>query len=92
LLFIFRVKEVNINKRLPYVLTKEQQTAIQVIQDQINRFQQWKEEQDSAEEDPEDKEVKDNGSVKEDREEEDRGKDKNKGFKDRLSDKEIRRM
>jgi hypothetical protein len=28
LLFVFRAKEVNINKRPPYVLTKEQQTAM----------------------------------------------------------------
>jgi hypothetical protein len=92
LLFVFRAEEVDINERPPYVLTKEQQTAMQVIQDRINRFQQWKEEQDSVEEDPEDKGVGDDGSVEEDREEGDRGEDRDKGFKDRLSDEEIRRM
>jgi hypothetical protein len=62
---------------------------MQVVQDQINRFQQWKKEQNSVEEDLEDKRVRDNSSVKEDREEEDKGEDRNEGFEDRLSNKEI---
>jgi hypothetical protein len=42
-----------------------------------------------VEKDPEDKEVKDNNSVKKNREEENKKKDRDKGFKDRLSNKEI---
>jgi hypothetical protein len=33
LLFVFYAEEVDINKQLLYVLTKEQQTAMQVVQD-----------------------------------------------------------
>jgi hypothetical protein len=40
LLFVFRAKEVDIDEQPPYVLTKEQQTAMQVVRDRINRFQQ----------------------------------------------------
>jgi hypothetical protein len=39
--------------------------------------------------DSEDKRVKDNSSVKKDKKEEDKEEDKNKGFKDRLFNKEI---
>jgi hypothetical protein len=42
-----------------------------------------------VEKDLEDKRVKDDNSVKEDKKEEDREEDKDKGFKDKLSDKEI---
>jgi hypothetical protein len=45
LLFVFRAEEVDIDERPPYVLTEEQQTAMQVVQDRIDGFQQWKEEQ-----------------------------------------------
>jgi hypothetical protein len=38
---------------------------------------------------PEDKEIKDNNSVKKDKEERDKEEDKDKGFKDRLSNKKI---
>jgi hypothetical protein len=92
LLFVFRAEEVEIDKRPPYVLTEEQQTAMQVVRDRIDGFQQWKEEQDSAEEDPEDEGVGDHGSVEEDREEGDRGEDRDEGFEDGLSDEEIRRI
>jgi hypothetical protein len=89
LLFVFRAEEVEINERPLYVLTEEQQTVMQVVRDRIDGFQQWKEEQDSAEEDPEDERVGDNGSVEEDREEGDRGEDRDKGLEDRLSDEKI---
>ncbi|KAF4637121.1 hypothetical protein G7Y89_g978 [Cudoniella acicularis] len=91
LLFVFCAEEVNIDERPLYVLTEEQQTAIQVVRDRIDGFQQWKEEQDSAEEDPEDEGLGDDGSVEEDREE-DREEEEDKGFKDGISDEEVRRI
>jgi hypothetical protein len=59
------------------------------VQDWINRFQQWKKEQNNTKEDLKDKKVRDNNSIKKDREEKNKKKDKDKGFKDRLFNKEI---
>jgi hypothetical protein len=42
-----------------------------------------------VEEDLKDKRVKDNGSVKKDRKERDKEEDRDKGFKDKLFNKEI---
>ena len=92
LLFVFRAEEVDIDERPPYMLTEEQQTAMQVVRDRIDGFQQWKEEQDSAEEDPEDEGVGDDGSVEEDREEGREEDEEDEGFTDGISDEEIRRM
>ncbi|KAL5316176.1 hypothetical protein ACEPPN_017054 [Leptodophora sp. 'Broadleaf-Isolate-01'] len=92
LLFVFRAEDVDIDERPPYVLTEEQQTVIQVVRDRIDGLQQWKEEQDSAEEDPEDEGVGDDGSVEEDREEGREEEEEDEGFKDGISDEEIRRI
>ena len=97
LLFVFRAEEVNEDERPPYVLTEEQQTAMQVVRDRIDGFQQWKEEQDGAGGMIQKmkglvmmvvlKRIEEKGAEEGDREEED-----DEGFEDGISDEEIRRM
>ena len=88
---MFCAEQVSEDERPPYELTEDQQTAMQVVQDRIEGFQQWKEEQDSAEGvNLEDEGFGDNSSVNEGRK--GGSKEEDEGFEDGISDEEIRRM